>query len=178
MTKIFTGGLDSRRESLPISHWSNHSICRERTGAEESVPKSTPSNGIDMLCDQGPISTRLKPSRWRIAAKASRSLSTKLSYHPPTENTGVLIWSGVLAWRSRARTHRTPDVRSPRDTAATSHPSDAMSLVRSGRWSTNLLKSLMVSGGAQVLRHPLQTATQLHRARRWSRTGRGSRRSR
>src|SRR5260370_33475290 len=85
ITKIFTGGLESSGESLPISHWSNHSIGRARTGTLESSPKLTSVNGIDMLCAHGPTRTRFTPLRLRSVAKASRSLCTKLSYHPPTE---------------------------------------------------------------------------------------------
>src|SRR5579859_4396632 len=65
----------------------------------ESEPKSTPSKGIDMLCGQGPIMTRLTFELLLSAAYPSRSLSAKLSYQPPTEKTGTCtfaIWSRVL----------------------------------------------------------------------------------
>ena len=68
ITKTFTGGWESSGESLPISHWSNHSSCIVRIGRNASGPKSASVNGSDMLCGHGPTTIRFRPDVLRKAA--------------------------------------------------------------------------------------------------------------
>src|ERR1035438_4318762 len=93
-----------------------------------------------MLCAHGPTRTRFTPLRLRSAANASRSLCTKLSYHPPTENTGTRTLSNcsrvLMARQNSSNAGCSITSRYMGD----AHPSAATSAERTGRCSTNWLR--------------------------------------
>src|SRR4051794_17255253 len=112
-----------------------------RTGTDEAFPKSVSANLYDMLCGHGPMMMRFRPDALCNSAKASRSLSTKLSYQPPTEKTGTWILGRCsLVLMARQKASKVGWATISRNISEV-QPVAATSEVRRGRWSTNLEKS-------------------------------------
>ena len=91
ITKMRSGRREEQRSCpAPSASGRTTPTAAPRSGTIACGPKSAPANVVrHVVRPRANHQSRFTPEFRRSAAKASRSLSTKLSYQPPTENTGT-----------------------------------------------------------------------------------------